>query len=139
MKISWRSGIGSCALNEEQEWERTHVGRRESIYGGGESQEGAGGITEPKQVGHVVTVVTKGRSRNANGNSGALSSCRLVTSANIPLDKAVTWLGADKVGGHQRPWQSCVATGKGEEFKPCNSSHRWAHSTTPACFCFCFW
>ena len=40
------------------------------------SQEGAGGIAEPKQAGHVVTVVTKGRSRNANGNPGALSSVR---------------------------------------------------------------
>ena len=37
MKISLEEWHWSCALNEEQEWEGTHVGRRKSIYGGGES------------------------------------------------------------------------------------------------------
>ena len=72
------------------------------------SQEGAVGITEPKQA----SLGTLSRGWQKAGEEMQVETRRC--SAKHPLAplltshwiKQVPWLGADKVGGHQRPWQS---------------------------------
>ena len=113
------------------------MGRRESIHGGGESG---------RSWRHRRTQA--GWARCHSGDKRQEQKCKwklrcsvkrpLVTSANIPLDKASHMAGCRQSGRSSEAMAKCVTAGKGEEFKPCNSSHRWAHSTTPACFCFCF-
>ena len=62
----------------------------------------------------------------------------LVTSANIPLDKASPMAGCRQSGRPSEATAKCVTTAKSEELKPCNSPHGWARFTTPAFFFFCF-
>lgn len=138
-RFPWRSGT------EAVPWVKNRSGR-ELMWAEGwayvevVSQEGAGGITGPKQA----SLGTLSRWWQKAGAEMQMETRRcsvkrpLVTSTNIPLDKASHMAGCRHSGRSSEATAKCVTIGKSQEVKPFNSSHGWAHCTTPAFFFFCF-
>ena len=136
MKTSLEEWHFSCALNAEQEWERDHAGRRKSVCEGADSGRSwkhhrtEAGLAWVCCHGSDKRQKQKCKWKRVKCSVKHLLVSPLLTSHWI---KQVTWLDAERVGGHQRSWQSAWLK-EGVRY----SSHRCDRSTTPALFFFGF-